>query len=264
MNTSNIATASTVASQLIRNNFFVPCVPLSVSSNLVATGTLAKNLSAVISEISPDLVKTSFADFTEIQQKKAELRVQTEECTVSIEALLDVCLLNIEDLFSNLAAYLIATGLVTEDNENQNAIANAKISLQLVHDYSSAVGFEATDYCEGGVILSEKLFDLCMDKVKVLQKKWQDNHFQSMELALQLQRDTVFGAAATCLLEICQDGLDNQVTLEPTPTAQEDALGALATCADFPFSGVWPQLRERVIGLGYQGNTANADIEGGV
>jgi hypothetical protein len=111
----------------------------------------------------------------------------------------------------------------------------------------------AADYCLIGVIYPEMLFDACLKRVQVLQKRWQDNYFQSIELALQLQRDAVYCAAASCLTEICQHGLDNQISLEPTPQAQEDVLVALATFADKPFSGEWPVLRQRVIVLGNEG-----------
>jgi hypothetical protein len=83
----------------------------------------------------------------------------------------------------------------------------------------------------------------------LLQKQWQDHCFQTIELSLQLQKDAVFGAVAACLTEVCQHGLDNQITLEPTPLAQEDVLVALAMFVDAPFSGVWPILRERTTSL---------------
>ena len=264
MNTSNIATASKVANQLIRKNFFLPCVPLSVSSNLVAVSTLAKKLSTVVSASSPKLVKTSYIDFTEIQRKKAELREQVEECSMTDEALLDVCLLNVEDMFSHLAAYLIAQGQVVESNENQNAQNNALISLNLVHDYATAVGLVVTDYYVDGAIQPEMLLGACLQRVEVLQKRWQDNYFRTMELGLQLQRDAVFGAVASCLIEICQDGLENQISLEPMPQTQADVLGALAMSVDFPFSSAWPQLRERGIASNRQGIAGNIDGEGGM
>lgn len=57
-------------------------------------------------------------------------------------------------------------------------------------------------------------------------------------------------------MEICQDSLDNQITLEPTPQAQEDVLVALSTFVDEPFSGEWPVLRLRVIALGRENTEA--------
>lgn len=63
----------------------------------------------------------------------------------------------------------------------------------------------------------------------------------------------MYGAAASCLMEISQDGLDNQIMLEPTPQAQEDVLVALATYKDLPFCGEWPVLRQLVIILENEG-----------
>ena len=263
MNTSNTATTTIVASQLTRNNFFLPCVPVSVSANLVATSGLAKALCSSVLEISPTLSKASCKEFAEIQLKKTELRIKTDQCALSTETLLDVCLLNVEDVFSNLTAYLIAQDQVIDDSENQNAQVNTQISLQLVHDYACAVGLATEDYFKDGAIYPEMLFDACIKRVKALQKQWVDNYFQAVELGLQLQLETVFGVAGSCLSEICQDGLENQISIEPMPQVQADILEALATCADFPFSGEWPRLRERVVVFGNQGKDVNADSEGG-
>ena len=92
-----------------------------------------------------------------------------------------------------------------------------------------------------------------MKRVQVLQKSWQNNYFQSIELALQLQRGAIYGAAASCLSDICQDGIENQITIEPTPQMQEDVLVALSTFADMPFTGEWPVLRQRVVAMGNEG-----------
>lgn len=263
MTTSLLSNSSTV-NQTATNRLFVPCVPISVSVNLVAASALADRLSAAVLKTSLTLVKTSFIDFTEIQRKKTELRSQIEECGIANEALLDVCKLNIEDLFSHVAAYIMAQSHVAEGIENSNAQVNAEISLQLVRDYAASVGLVVEDYCKDGIVQPEMLFTACLKRVETLQKRWQNNYFQSIELGLQLQREGVFSAVAACLSAICQDGLENQISLDPMPKAQEDVLGALATCADFPFSGQWPQLREREIVLNRQDNAVNADAKGGM
>lgn len=258
MTTSFLSNSSVAANPITTNRLFVPCVPISVSVNLVAAQALAKHLATS----TPELAHTSLDDFNKIQLKKAELLTKVEECSMTDEALLDVCQLNIEDIFSHLAAYLMAQGRVAENGDNPNAQVNAQTSLKLVHDYASAVGLVVTDYCVDGAVQPEMLFAACLKRVEVLQKRWQNNYFQSIELALQLQRDSVFGAVASCLSAICQDGLENQITLEPMPQTQTDVLGALATCADFPFTGAWPQLREREIVFDHQDNAVKADSEG--
>jgi hypothetical protein len=240
-----------------KSNFYVPCVPISISANLVTVQPLAKRLAASM----PELAHLSLADFASIQHKKTELRIKGDECAINLEALLDVCLLNVADLFANLTAYLIAQGQVAENRENINLQTNLQDSLQQVHAYATAMDLVAADYCLDGDIQPEMLFDACLQRIQILQKRWQDNSLQSIELALELQRDAVCGAAASCLMEISQNGLDNQITLEPPPQTQEDVLVALSAFVDLPFSGEWPALRQRVIVLGKQGNTAN---EGGV
>jgi hypothetical protein len=245
MNTSNLGNPSTLANPLAVNNLFVPCVPISVSANLVASEPLVKKLAAVVSSSTPELANLSITDFARIQLKKSELRIKVDECAAVEVALLDACLLNIEDLFSDLAAYQTMLGQGVQEDVDE--------ALKRIHAYSAAIGLAADKYCVESAIHPDMLFDACLERVQALQKRWQDNYSQSVELALQLQRDVVYGAAASCLMKICQDGLDNQISIEPTPQAQEDVLVAMATFVDAPFSGEWPVLRQRVIVSGHEG-----------
>jgi hypothetical protein len=261
MNLSNLGNTSTPANPLAVNNFFVPCVPLAVSTNLVSAEPLAKQLATSVASTAPELVNLSHVEFSNIQLKKSELRLKIDECAMADEALLDACLLNVCDLFANLTAYLMTLGRVAETDDMESLQAHTQASLKLIHDYAAAMGLALADYCAGDdsdAINPRMLFDACLKRVQALQKRWQGNYFRSIELALQLQRDAVYGAAASCLMEICQNGLDNQISLEPTPQAQEDVLVALATFVDAPFSGEWPVLRQRVIVLGHE------NTEGGV
>ena len=245
MNTSNLGNPFTLTNPLAANNFYVPCVPIEVSANLVAAEPLAKNLAASVISSSPEFVNLSLADFASIQLKKSELRLKVDECAMTDEALLDACLLNVGDLFANLAVYQMMLGQGVESDVNE--------TLERLHAYAAVIGLVVDMYFVDGAIHPEMLFDACLKRVQVMQKRWQNNYFQSIELALQLQRDAVYGAAASCLMELCQDGLNNQITLETTPLAQEDVLVALSTFVDSPFSGEWPVLRQRVIVLGSEG-----------
>lgn len=220
---------------------FVPCVPIAVSTSLVATHVLAKRLAST----APELAHLSFSNFTSIQFKKSELHRKTEECAATRKALLDVFLLNVGDLFANLSVYVLAPGHVSERSDNENLQSNLQTSLKRVHDYAASMDLLAADYCVDDVIFPEMLFDCCLKRIQLLQKQWQDQFFQTIELSLQLQKDAVFGAVAVCLTEVCQHGLDNQITLEPTPLAQEDVLVALASFVDAPFAGEWPVLRKK-------------------
>jgi hypothetical protein len=263
MNKLNTTNHSAVANQvdknpLAENNFFVPCVPIAISASLVAAQPLAKRLANSATEFA----HLSFDDFASIQLKKSELRLKVDECSTTDEALLDICLLNVRDLFCHLASYQVARGQAEStdlDAESQSAV---QLALEQVHAYTSAMDLVTSDYCVDGVIHPVRLFDACLKRVQLLQKRWQDNYFLSIKLALQLQTDAVYDAAASYLTEMCQHGLDNQISLEPVPQAQEDVLVAMTTFVDLPFSGEWPVLRERVIVLGYADDANNAGHEG--
>jgi hypothetical protein len=236
-----IASTTNVLAAATSQTSFVPCVPIAVSTSLVATHVLAKRLTTT----APELAHLSLADFVGIQLKKSELQLKADECAVTYKALLDICLLNVQDLFSSLSAYLLTLGQVAETSGNANLQTNLQVSLKQIHAYAAAMNLAVADYCEDGVIYPEMLFDGCLKRIQLLQKQWQDHCFQAIELSLQLQKDAVFGAAAACLTEVCQHGLNNQITLEPMPSAQEDALVALATFVDLPFAGEWPVLRKK-------------------
>ncbi len=248
-NQCNPAT-STDAKSFVANNWFVPCVPISISANLVAAQPLAKHLAA----LAPELAHLSLENFAAIQLKKSELHQKVAECATSDEALLDTYRLNMQDLFSCLSAYLLALGMVAEypDKENLQVILQ-EVSLQQVHAYAAAMGLSAANYCVDSSIQPELLFAACFKRLQLLQARWKANHTQSIELALQQQTDAVYGAVATCLTDICQHGLDNQISLEPTPQAQEDVLVTLATFVNLPFSGEWPALKQRAIALRNEG-----------
>jgi hypothetical protein len=234
MNTIPTISKSPVAT----NNLYVPCVPVAISASLVAAQPLAMRLAASATSSTSKLAHLSLTDFDSIQLKKSELRLKVDECSSTDKVLLDVCLVNMHDLFSNLASYQIMFGQLTETDVDEKLQSGVKVALQQVHAFAAAMGLVSADYCVDGVIHPDLALDSCINR-------WKNNYFLSIELALQLQTDAVYGAAASCLTEICQDGLGNQITLDPTPLAQEDVLVALSTFVDLPFSGVWPVLRKR-------------------
>lgn len=249
--TATIASTTNVLAAATSQASFVPCVPIAVSTSLVAAHVLAKRLAST----APELAHLSFSNFTNIQLKKSELLRKTEECVASSKTLLDVCLLIVEDLFSNLSAYLLVLGQVAETSDNEKLHTDLQASLKQIHAYANSMNLAVADYCVDDVIYPEMLFDGCLKRIQLLQKQWQDHCFQAIELSLQLQKDAVFGAVAACLTEVCQHGLDNQITIEPMPSAQENALVALATFVDLPFAGEWPVLREKVNFLGSKGGS---------
>lgn len=249
--TTNPAAAAAAAA----NASFVPCVPIAVSSSLVSTQTLAKRLAA----ITPELAHLSLQNFQNIQHKKSELRLKINECAASDEALLNVFKLNVANLFARLASYQIRLGHAIESNFDGESKSTVQFELQQVDGYAAAMGLLPADYCVDGNIQPEMLFDGCLKRLQLFQKRWQDNCFQATELGLQLQRDAIYGAVANCLTQISEHGLENQLSLEPTPQAQEDVLVALAKCIDLPFSGAWPELRNRLVVANHQSNAGSSN-----
>jgi hypothetical protein len=101
-----VASTSHVLAAATSRASFVPCVPIAVSATLVATDVLATRLATT----APELAHLSLTDFASIQLKKSELQLKGDECAVTYKALLDICLLNVQDLFSSLSSYLLALG----------------------------------------------------------------------------------------------------------------------------------------------------------
>lgn len=148
------------------SNFYVPCVPISISANLVAAQPLAKRLAVS----APELAHLSLSKFASIQAIKSELRIKVDKCAMTQEELLDASVLNVGDLFSNLTVYLRAQDQITENSENLNLQTNLQDSLKQVHAYAAAMNLVAADYCLDGEILPEMLFVACLQRIQILQK----------------------------------------------------------------------------------------------
>jgi hypothetical protein len=112
--------------------------------------------------------------------------------------------------------------------------------LTQVHVLATGVGLSQADYCVDGDIQAELLLEACMSRIEDLRQRLENNGREVISLMVQVQKDAVLGAVASTLQTICEWGLDNQITIDPTPLAQENVLLAMSSCMDFTFSGAWP------------------------
>jgi hypothetical protein len=247
---------STISNPIHASNFFVGCVPLSVSSMLVAAQPLAKRLA----ELAPELAGLSLEDFEQIGLKRLELMEKITECAFDTETLIEESVLSMCSIFERLvlSQRLVGEGmeraamLKTNPGHVELQVVQVRCETQLqqamseVHAFASAVGLVQSNYCIDGRICPDRLLDACLNRVANLEKRLRVNQDESIELSMLVHRGTIYGAVAASLIHVCEFGLQNQITFEPTPPQQEDVLVALATCVDQPFAGAWPVIREVV------------------
>jgi hypothetical protein len=88
------------------------------------------------------------------------------------------------------------------------------------------------------------LFEACLFRLNFWQQKWQEHCLKAVAIDLKSQRDTVLSAAADCLVTLCEEGVNNVISFDPTPQSQEDVYLSLYEAIEHPFAGVWPKLVE--------------------
>jgi hypothetical protein len=250
---------------------YVPCVPFAISAALVAAQPLAKRLA----EQATELAHLSHADTEQVVLKRLTLLEQIEACETGAEELLVGSVVDINQLF-----YYLNLSLHIEGNRVEAAAVSASspdnIQLQvklehlekeakhargIVQAYIDLLKLESDDVSINGKLCTGKLLDACVNKVQALQSAWKENREQALVLSLQIQIESVYGAAADCLIDVCNFGLHQQISIEPMPQVQEDILSALSTCAEFPYSGAWPAIVVRV-NSGQAATSANTSKQG--
>lgn len=235
---------------------YVPCVPFAISAALVAAQPLAKRLA----EYATDLAHLSHADNEKVVLKKLALLEQIEVCETGAEKLLVGALADMNQLFYHLnlstqiegnrveAAAISAAS--SDDIQLQVKLEHleneAKHAREIVQACIDLLKLESDDVSINGELCTGKLLDACVNNVQALQKVWKENREQALALSLQIQIESVYGAAADCLIDVCNFGLHQQINIEPMPQVQEDIFSALATCAKFPYSGAWPAIAVKV------------------
>lgn len=241
----------------------VPYTPTAVSYALVRTQSLAECLAAS----SVDYANLSRTQFDCVAMKRDELLVKSRECAKAIETLLQESTVNMASMFNRLASLHMLEGKVLEessllkdrpeDSHQRNKVRKLNGFLQSelsqIHALASGVGLNQADYCIDGAIQAELLLEACMSRIEDLRQRLENNDREVISLLVQVQKDTLLGAVASSLQTICEWGLDTQITIDPTPLAQENVLLAMSNCIDLPFSGTWPAsvaMQQQVTNLG--------------
>ncbi len=242
---------------------YVPYTPTAVSYALVRSQPLAQHLAASTGDYA-NLSRTQF-DFVAI--KRAELLIKSRECAQAIETLLQESTVNMATMFNHLANIHMLEGKVLEEtsiqkNRPQDTYQRDKVrklevflqtGLTQVQVLAAGVGLNQADYFIDGAIKAELLLEACMNRIEVLRQRLENNDRELISLFVQVQKDTLLGAVASSLQTVCEWGLNNQITIDPTPLAQENVLLAMASCMDLPFSGTWPAsvaIQQQVTNLG--------------
>lgn len=241
----------------------VPYTPTAVSYALVRAQPLAKCLAAS----TGDYANLSRIQFDCVAIKRGQLLIKSRECAQAIETLLQECTVNMATMFNRLANIHILEGKVLEEtsilkDRPQDTYQRDKVrklegflqtDLTQVQVLAAGVGLNQADYCIDGAIQAELLLEACKSRIEDLRQRLENNDHELISLFVQVQKDTLLGAVASSLQTICEWGMDNQITIDPTPLAQENVLLAMSNCMDLPFSGTWPAsvaMQQQVTNLG--------------
>ncbi len=230
----------------------IPFVPRSVSAPLVAAAPLVAKLASS----APELFSISKSSFQEAQINNLKQLDATEIDTEALRGILDLYVLNMQALFMALTRSLQLRGqyeqLVAETEiQITDSLTRIDVRRSLLKEADAEVRQIASDlelpkevYAEDCVLKPVALFEACLFRLNYWQKKWKEQCFKAMELDLTSQRNAILGAVADCLVTLCEEGVNNIISFDPTPQAQEDVYLSLFEAIEHPFSGAWPKLVE--------------------
>jgi hypothetical protein len=228
----------------------VPFVPRSVSVPLVIAAPLAVKLVST----APELFSISKSTFEEEQINHLKQLEATEIDTDALRGILDLYVLNMQALFMALTRSLQLSGqyeqLVAEtDVQTTDSLNRVEDRRRLLADAEAEVRQIASDlelpkavYAEDCLIEPDALFEACLFRLNYWQQKWKEQCFKAIELDLTSQRNAILGAVADCLVTLCEEGVNNIISFDPTPQSQEDVYLALYEVIEHPFSGAWPKI----------------------
>jgi hypothetical protein len=228
----------------------VPFVPRSVSVPLVTAAPLAAKLSST----APELFSISKSSFEEMRINDFKQLEATEIDTEALRGILDLYVLNMQALFMALTRSLQLRGqyeqLVAEtDVQTTDSLNHIEARSRLLTETDAEVRQIANDlelpkavYSEVCLIEPAALFEACLFRLNYWQQKWKEQCFKAIDLDLKSQRDAVLGAVADCLVMLCEEGVNNIISFDPTPQSQEDVYLALYEAIEHPFSGAWPKI----------------------
>jgi hypothetical protein len=226
-------------------NHHVPFVPVAVSVPLVEAAPLAAKLASTAPELLT-VSKSTFEEICEQDLKKIEAEGIESE---ALRQIIEVYVLNMQALFAAITHRLQILGrfseAVLEQKENASDLyAYAVDALAQVRQIASDLGLPSELYEAEHPIQAEALFEACLFRLQFWQKKWEEHCFKAIELELKSQRDTVLSATADCLVALCEAGVTDVISFDPTPQSQEDVYLSLYEAIEHPFAGVWPKVVE--------------------
>lgn len=228
----------------------IPFVPLSVSIPLVAVAPLAAKLAS----ISPELFLISKSSFEEMRINDLKQLETIEIDSEALRGVLDLYILNTQAFFTSITNSLQVRGqyeqLIAETDvqtpESQTRIEDRR--LLLAH-FEAEVRQIAADldlpkeFCaENCTIDPAALFEACLFRLNYWQQKWREQCSKAIDIDLKSQSDAVLDAAADCLVTLCEEGINDFISFDPTPQVQEDVYLALYSAIEHPFSGAWPKI----------------------
>jgi hypothetical protein len=228
----------------------VPFVPRSVSVPLVAAAPLAAKLASA----TPELIEVSKSAFEETRNNDLKNLEAEEVQSEALRGVLDLYVLNMQALFMSITTSLQLRGqyeqLIAETDvqttESLNQIDSRRLLLanveSEVRQIAADLELPKALYSENLPIEPAALFEACLFRLQYWQQKWQEHCFKAIEIDLKSQRDAVLGAVTDCLVTLCEDGVNNIISFEPTPQSQEDVYLALYEAMEHPFSGAWPKI----------------------
>lgn len=228
----------------------IPFVPLAVSVPLVGAAPLA----AMLARSAPDLLKVSKSTFEETRINDIK-QLEAEEINAeALRQILDLNVLNMQALFAAITNWLQLKGqyvqLIAEAKEQTaatyNRIENRRLQLAdadiEVRQIAKDLELPAALFAEDHPIELAALFQACLFRLKYWQQKWEEHCFKTIELDLKSQENAVLSAATDCLNTLCEAGVNDVITIDPTPEEQEDVYLMLYQAIELPFSGAWPKI----------------------
>jgi hypothetical protein len=230
-------------------NHHVPFVPVSVSVPLVEAAALAAKLAST----APELIDVSKLAFEEVRINDFKQLAATEIDSQALLGILDLYVLNMQALFTAITNSLQLRGqyeqLVAETDvqttdtlnrtEKRRLLVNAETEVRQI---TSDLELPTELYEKDTHIDPAALFHACLFRLNFWQQKWQEHCLKAVAFDLKSQRDTVLSASADCLVTLCEEGVNNIISFEPTPQSQEDVYLALYEAIEHPFSGAWPKI----------------------
>lgn len=234
------------------NQQHVPFVPRAVSAPLVMAAPLAAKLAST----APELLNVSKLAFEEVRINDLKQLAATEIDSQALRGILDLYVLNMQALFTAITNSLQLRGqyeqLVAETDvqttdtlkrieDRRLLLVNAETEVRQI---TSDLELPTELYSKDTHIDPAALFEACLFRLNFWQQKWQEHCLKAVAIDLKSQRDTVLSATADCLVALCEAGVTDVISFDPTPQSQEDVYLSLYEAIEHPFSGAWPKLIE--------------------